>query len=62
MWSLGVLCYVMLTGHSPFAGETKQETFFNISQVNLDFPEDLFCDVSNEAQDFIRKLIVFEPR
>ncbi len=56
--SVGVLAYVLLTGYSPFAGDTKQETFMNISQVNLEFPEDLFEDISLDAQDFISKLLV----
>ncbi|CAG5895717.1 unnamed protein product [Menidia menidia] len=38
MWSIGVLAYVMLTGFSPFLGEDKQETFLNISQLNLKAP------------------------
>ncbi|XP_061193656.1 serine/threonine-protein kinase 17B-like [Saccostrea echinata] len=61
MWSLGVLTYVMLTAHSPFAGKDNQETFLNISQVNLDFPESLFKDTSPLAQDFITKLLVKDP-
>ncbi len=52
----------MLTGCSPFAGDTKQETFLNISQVELDFPEDLFADISKEAVDFISQLLVREPQ
>ena len=61
MWSVGVLAFVMLTGLSPFAGDTKQETYLNISQVNLDFPEEYFADISPEAKDLIRKLCVKEP-
>lgn len=61
MWSLGVLTYVMLTTCSPFAGEDKQITFSNITTVNLDFPEDLFGDISEEAQDFIKKLLIADP-
>ncbi|KAJ8313907.1 LOW QUALITY PROTEIN: hypothetical protein KUTeg_008468 [Tegillarca granosa] len=60
--SLGVLTYVMLTAHSPFAGNTQQETFLNISQVNLDFPESLFSSISSTAQDFIVQLLQKEPR
>lgn len=62
MWSVGVLAYVMLTGHSPFTGDTKQETFLNISQVSLEFPDDLFCDISKHAQDFISKCLVKNPK
>lgn len=52
-----MLAYVMLTGCSPFAGNSKQETMLNISQVNLDFPEDLFVSISTDAVDFIRRLL-----
>ncbi|XP_066998168.2 uncharacterized protein [Anabrus simplex] len=61
MWSVGVLMYVLLTGCSPFGGDTKQETFCNISLCNLDFPEDLFEDVSEDAKDLMRNLMVKEP-
>jgi serine/threonine protein kinase len=57
---VGVLAYVLLTGYSPFAGESKQETFCNISQNNLTFPEELFEGVSSCAQDFIRATLVVE--
>ncbi|XP_070565912.1 serine/threonine-protein kinase 17A-like [Ptychodera flava] len=61
MWSIGVLTYVMLTGSSPFLGDTKQETFLNISQGNLEFPEDLWQDISDEAVDFVKRLLVVQP-
>lgn len=61
MWSIGVLLYVLLTGCSPFGGDTKQETFCNISRCRLDFPDDLFEDVSEEARDLMRKLMVKNP-
>ncbi|XP_067397466.1 serine/threonine-protein kinase 17A-like [Emydura macquarii macquarii] len=62
MWSIGVLTYVMLTGESPFRGDTKQETFLNISQVNVEFPPDAFQGVSDRAVDFICSLLVKNPR
>ncbi|XP_011300500.1 serine/threonine-protein kinase 17A [Fopius arisanus] len=61
MWSVGVLLYVLLTGCSPFGGDTKQETFCNISRCRLDFPDDLFEDVSGEARDLMQKLMVKDP-
>ncbi|XP_052799636.1 probable serine/threonine-protein kinase fhkE [Mya arenaria] len=61
MWSLGVLTYVMLTTCSPFAAEDKNQTFCNITTVNLDFPDDLFADISEAAVDFIKKLLLAEP-
>lgn len=57
-----MLVYVLLTGCSPFGGDTKQETFCNISQCKLDFPEDLFEEISEEAKDLISRLLVKDPR
>ncbi|UYV66224.1 STK17B [Cordylochernes scorpioides] len=63
MWSVGVLAYVLLSGgHSPFGGESVQETYCNITQCRLDFPPDLFSDVSSVAIDFVRSLLRPDPR
>lgn len=62
IWSIGVLAYVLLTGCSPFGGDTKQETFLNISQCNLDFPDDLFEGISEDAMDFIRSALRIKPK
>ncbi|XP_041829700.1 serine/threonine kinase 17a like [Melanotaenia boesemani] len=62
MWSIGVLTYVMLTGESPFLGDDKQETFLNISQVNVDYSQDTFEGISSLAVDFIKSLLVKNPR
>ncbi|XP_054548256.1 serine/threonine-protein kinase 17A isoform X2 [Talpa occidentalis] len=61
MWSIGVLTYVMLTGISPFLGNNKQETFLNISQMNLSYSEEEFDVVSESAIDFIKRLLVQKP-
>ncbi|XP_067867725.1 serine/threonine-protein kinase 17A [Heterodontus francisci] len=61
MWSIGVLAYVMLTGISPFLGDNKQETFLKISQINLSFTEEDFDNISKQAIDFIKSLLVKEP-
>ncbi|XP_008294636.1 serine/threonine kinase 17a like [Stegastes partitus] len=62
MWSIGVLTYVMLTGESPFLGDDKQETFLNISQVNVEYSEDTFEGISSLAVDFIKSLLLKNPR
>ncbi len=53
IWSLGVVAYVLLTGFSPFGGDTDQETLRNITTATLDFPPELFEGVSDMAKEFI---------
>ncbi|MBN3284726.1 DAPK3 kinase, partial [Polyodon spathula] len=62
MWSIGVITYILLSGASPFLGETKQETLTNISAVNYDFDEEYFMHTSELAKDFIRRLLVKDPK
>ncbi|XP_042192259.1 serine/threonine-protein kinase 17B [Callorhinchus milii] len=61
MWSIGVLTYMLLTGESPFQGEDKQETFLNISQVNVDYSDEVFDGISKTAIEFIEQLLVKNP-
>jgi Protein kinase domain len=61
IWSLGVLAYVLLTGFSPFGGDTDQETLRNITTAPLDFPAELFEGVSEEAKDFIAQCLNRDP-
>ena len=32
MWSVGVICYILLSGYSPFLGDNDMDTFNNISR------------------------------
>ncbi|XP_035988552.1 serine/threonine-protein kinase 17B [Fundulus heteroclitus] len=61
LWSVGVIAYMLVTGESPFAGDDKQETYLNVSQVSVDYSRDAFTRVSELAVDFIRKLLVKAP-
>merc|ERR1719228_786681 len=62
IWSLGVLAYVLLTGFSPFGGDTDQETLRNITTAPLDFPDELFEGVSEDAKDFISACLNRDPQ
>ncbi|KAK9408253.1 death-associated protein kinase 1 [Crotalus adamanteus] len=62
MWSIGVITYILLSGASPFLGETKQETLANVSAVNYDFEEEFFNNTSALAKDFIRRLLIKDPK
>ena len=58
MWSLGVISYIMLSGASPFLGDTQQDTYANIMACDYEFDEEFFSETSELAKDFIRKLLV----
>ncbi|XP_014191132.1 death-associated protein kinase 2 isoform X2 [Haplochromis burtoni] len=62
MWSIGVITYILLSGASPFLGDTKQETLANISAVNYEFDEEFFSSTSELAKNFIRGLLEKETR
>uniref|UniRef100_A0A3P9LXN5 non-specific serine/threonine protein kinase n=1 Tax=Oryzias latipes TaxID=8090 RepID=A0A3P9LXN5_ORYLA len=57
MWSIGVITYILLSGASPFLGETKQDTLGNISAINYEFDEEFFCSTSDLAKRFISQLL-----
>ncbi|NWU71318.1 DAPK3 kinase, partial [Pterocles burchelli] len=61
-WGVTTLSRCRLSGASPFLGETKQETLTNISAVNYDFDEEYFSNTSELAKDFIRRLLVKDPK
>ncbi|KAA0193198.1 Myosin light chain kinase smooth muscle, partial [Fasciolopsis buskii] len=62
MWSVGVICYVMLSGLSPFMGDSQGETMANILRVTYDFNYPEFAEISEDARNFIRRLLVKDPR
>ncbi|XP_052278022.1 death-associated protein kinase 1-like isoform X2 [Dreissena polymorpha] len=62
MWSIGVITYILLSGASPFLGDNQQETYHNITAVNYEFDEEYFSSTSELAKDFIRQLLVKDPR
>ncbi|RZC42172.1 myosin light chain kinase, smooth muscle-like, partial [Asbolus verrucosus] len=57
MWSVGVICYVLLSGLSPFMGATDVETMANVTIAKYDFDDEAFQEISENAKDFIRKLL-----
>ncbi|XP_046623921.1 striated muscle preferentially expressed protein kinase-like isoform X1 [Neodiprion virginianus] len=58
MWSIGVICYVLLSGLSPFMGDTDIETMANVTIAKYDFDDEAFAEISDEAKDFIKSLLV----
>lgn len=61
MWSIGVITYILLSGLSPFQGETDAETLSNVVSGTYEFEERYFSQTSEMAKDFIRQLLVKDP-
>ncbi|XP_075033451.1 myosin light chain kinase, smooth muscle-like [Mixophyes fleayi] len=57
MWSLGVICYILLSGDSPFQGDNDTETLQNITSACWEFDEETDAVLSDSAKDFIRRLL-----
>eukprot|EP00096_Caligus_rogercresseyi_P010756 TRINITY_DN4015_c0_g2_i1.p1 TRINITY_DN4015_c0_g2~~TRINITY_DN4015_c0_g2_i1.p1 ORF type:complete len:668 (+),score=177.23 TRINITY_DN4015_c0_g2_i1:176-2179(+) len=60
MWAVGVICYVLLSGLSPFMGDTDLETMANVTIAEYDYEDEVFENVSEPAKDFIDKLLMKE--
>ena len=62
MWTLGVITYILLCGESPFVSSEDDPHVLreNIRKGDWSFDDVLFDEVSEEAKDFISKLIVKE--
>ncbi|XP_040912585.1 myosin light chain kinase, smooth muscle isoform X2 [Toxotes jaculatrix] len=57
MWSIGVICYILLSGLSPFMGDNDNETLSNVTSASWDFEDEAFDEISDNAKDFITKLL-----
>ncbi|XP_066121030.1 myosin light chain kinase family member 4 isoform X2 [Saccopteryx bilineata] len=60
MWSVGVIAYMLLSGLSPFLGDNDAETLNNILACRWDLEEEEFQNISEEAKEFISKLLIKE--
>jgi len=58
MWALGVITYVLVSGLSPFMGDTDLETMANVTIAEYDYEDEAFDNVSDNAKDFIDNLLV----
>lgn len=61
MWSLGVITYTLLCGYSPFRSENLRDLLNECTSSQVVFHERYWKDVSQDAKDFILRLIVPDP-
>ena len=54
-WELGIFMYEMAYGTTPFKAATRDETFSNITNAKLTFPDNV--PMSEDFKDCVRKLL-----
>ena len=62
LWSLGVLCYMLLSGSPPFYGKSVEDVYNAILTKEASFADKKFKHVSNACMDFMKRLLVRDPR
>jgi len=62
VWSIGVLTFVLLGGYPPFHHDNQKELFRRIKHADYQFDPQYWDVVSDDAKDFIRKLLVPNPK
>lgn len=61
MWSVGVIMFVLIGGYCPFYNDDSKKAIANIKNGTLIFHGSTWGNVSTDAQDLIRDLIVLDP-
>uniref|UniRef100_H3CH65 Myosin, light chain kinase 5 n=1 Tax=Tetraodon nigroviridis TaxID=99883 RepID=H3CH65_TETNG len=62
MWSIGVICFILLSGECPFQGNSDAETLVLVTAASYEYDEESFEDISEQAKDFIQSLLKKDRR
>ncbi|PIN08903.1 Ca2+/calmodulin-dependent protein kinase, EF-Hand protein superfamily [Handroanthus impetiginosus] len=62
VWSIGVITYILLCGRRPFWDKTEDGIFKEVLRNKPDFRRKPWPQISNAAKDFVKKLLIKDPR
>jgi serine/threonine protein kinase len=62
VWSLGVICYILLSGYSPFGDGGDERAMFRLIKSGIfEFHDEYWDPVSDNAKDFVSRLLTVNP-
>ncbi|MCQ2817017.1 MAG: protein kinase [archaeon] len=61
LFSTGVILYLLLCGEYPFNGDSTKELFKNIVNQKVEFKEDVWKTISDDAKDLLIHLLEKDP-
>ncbi len=62
IWSMGVICYVLLAGYPPFYDEDQKRLFKKIKEGRYHFHEDYWSNTSKEAINMIQQMLCVDQK
>ena len=62
LWAVGVICFMLCSSVKPFYDKRRSVLIDQIMRCNYNFDSAVWSNVSDDAKDFISKLIVVDPK
>lgn len=62
MWSIGIICYTLLCGYSPFRSDDKEQLIRETTKGRVVFHDRFWKHVSIDAREFIKALLEVDPK
>lgn len=62
IWSVGVICFILLGGYAPFDGDDDDEITEMILEGEYDFDDPAWYKVSEDAKDFIEECLTYKEK
>ncbi len=60
IWSMGVVCYILLAGYAPFYEDNQKKLFEKIKKGRYHFHEEYWSRISPEAIDLVSKMMTVD--